>query len=157
MASDNKTRLQRTIESKQGRPLFTDAKDDRFISFGKYAGKQWTQVPLNYIKFLVKNKAYDMHLAEKEMNRRGASIDDDDMDLSGHAINRASQYCLDLWQKQRKGGEGLHAWLLKNAKQAFKHRPANKEKIPHNQMLFVFQSEGIGATLLTVIRDNNYK
>lgn len=35
------------------------------------------------------------------------------VDVRAHAIDRASQRCIDKWQKTRRRGEGLHAWTVR--------------------------------------------
>lgn len=86
---------------------------NKFIDFGKYNGERWTRLPVSYLKWLA-NEGKDRfvrEMAESELNRRGTTVPGE-VELSGHAIDRASQMT-DEWKVQ-----GVHSWLTVMANEA---------------------------------------
>jgi hypothetical protein len=70
-------------------------------------------------------------------------MDNIKLNITPHAIDRASQRCLDLWLDTRDNyEEGLYTWLHKNALQCSKlMQPSTKEKIKmsYRGLSFVFK------------------
>lgn len=92
------------------------------IEFGRYKGELWTRVPFNYLKWLAneldpsnRNKA----IALAEIERRGTSLENQEMELSGHALDRASLRCRKVWHETAEEGEGLYSWLMRIATAAY--------------------------------------
>ena len=87
------------------------------IDFGKFRGERWTRLPANYLRWLVNSEHPQAYIARVELKRRGAD-EMPDVEITAHAIDRASQHSLELWQRTRKGHEGLHSWLRRAMKEA---------------------------------------
>ena len=86
------------------------------MSTGRHAGERITGVPVSYLRWML-NAGHDMaDKASEELERRGTVVPD--MEISPHAINRASLLCWRTWHRTRPEGEGLHAWLLRVTREA---------------------------------------
>lgn len=131
--------------------------DDKRIWYGKYAGTKWTHLPAGYLKWMVNECGPDIDKAERELERRGTILDTQDMEISPHAVDRASQYALDIWKKKREGNEGLYHWLHRVACEAFNMLPHHAERAEWGKLIFVFKRGRVYNTLITVIRDRRYK
>lgn len=126
------------------------------VGFGKHKGQPWTRVPVSYLKWLVNEKTNHAPIAEAELKRRGTTTPD--LDISGHAVDRASQQCLDIWQRETDDGkdDGIHGWLAKKAAEALALNDRD-EKGRHrlDGMLFAFEMDGEWPVLKTVMRKGN--
>src|SRR5687767_888424 len=82
------------------------------LEFGKHKGERWTRIPVSYLKWLANNgdKEYAT-LAKAELDRRGTTTPDA-VEISGHALDRASQIT-DDWKEV-----GVWTWLVKLAEDA---------------------------------------
>lgn len=118
--------------------------------FGKHKGELYTRLPVNYLKWMMNNDTRDADIAKAELERRGTVTPD--MDISGHAIDRASLHCMDLYRKSCKDDEGINAWLIRMATEAIKKKPNDKNHHIHNSIKFCFEKEGVWPVLKTVIR-----
>lgn len=126
------------------------------INFGRHNGTLYTQVPVSYLKWMVQCHHRQAAIAQAELDRRGTHTPD--LDVSGHALDRASQQCLDIWRRTRKSHypyhphEGLHAWLCRMAAEALEaDRPDPRGGYLHQGMRFVFEP-GAWPVLKTVMR-----
>lgn len=91
--------------------------------------------------------------AREELERRGTVFPE--IDISGHATNRASLCCKGVWQKNRKKGEGLHAWLVRASLEAVKLNDLDKKgRYLYLKLRFVIELDGTWPVLLTVIPSN---
>lgn len=84
------------------------------IDFGKHKGELYTRVPVSYLRWMVNSMKDEQRkkLAHSEIVRRGSKLPE--VEISGHAIDRASQRCLRRWEETRLNeDEGLHAWLCR--------------------------------------------
>lgn len=91
------------------------------IDFGRYGGELWTRLPISYLKWILNtfdNEREAYVLAQTELDRRGIVIDQK-VEISEHAIDRASLRCMSIWRETRQANEGLHAWLYRCASEAF--------------------------------------
>ncbi|GMW01486.1 MAG: hypothetical protein AMXMBFR84_26230 [Candidatus Hydrogenedentota bacterium] len=86
---------------------------------GRHAGKVLTHVPVDYLKWMVNIRHTEAAAAQTELERRGTVTPD--LDISGHAIDRASMYLLDFYRVSRLKDEGLHAWLVAISGLALNH------------------------------------
>lgn len=123
--------------------------------FGKHDGTPWTRVPVSYLKWMLNQPTMDANkkaIADSELKRRGTVTPE--LDISGHAIDRASQHCLDLWEDDRQGDEGLHAWLVRKATKALRGKPDAKGRHAVDGMLFAFEEGSEWPVLKTVMRDH---
>ena len=72
---------------------------------------------MSYLRWMVSVGHEKAEHAKEELDRRGTVIPE--VEVSGHAIDRASQRCLDVWRGDLANpNEGLHAWLSRVAKEA---------------------------------------
>jgi hypothetical protein len=77
------------------------------LGFGKHHDKPYTRVPVGYLKWMVNTPEMSEErrkLAEAELKRRGTHTPE--LDISGHAIDRASQQCLDISKDYTHGSLG---------------------------------------------------
>lgn len=119
--------------------------------FGKHKDELYTRIPVNYLKWMVNISHPNSSIAQAELDRRGTVTPT--LDISGHAIDRASLHCLSIWRDNSYEGEGLNAWLLRVAPLALKEgEEIKEEKFRYLGIDFVFELEGIWPVLKTVIR-----
>lgn len=120
------------------------------LAFGKHRDELLTRVPVSYLKFMVANRTQQSDLAAAELKRRGTVTPE--LDVSGHAIDRASLSCRRLWHETRKSDEGLHAWLTRVASEAFKHGVINDAgRYEYMGMQFAFELNTAWPILKTVM------
>lgn len=116
----------------------------------RFAGYLFTRIPASYLKWMVQADHPEAGIAQAELDRRGHKIPE--MDISGHAIDSASNRLLGLWTSTREGEEGLHSWLCRIATEAYHSGPIDEDgNIVHNGIRFVF-STGEYPVLKTVMR-----
>jgi hypothetical protein len=125
------------------------------VDFGKHKGELWTRVPVAYLKWLT-NKApinpgdIAGDIARSELKRRGTVTPT--IEVSGHAIDRASLSCRKIWHETRGPDEGLHAWLCRMAQAALDAKDETKSgKFHHCGMLFAFEFGECYPALKTVM------
>ena len=140
---------------KQNDDLVLEGENGERIWYGKFSGYKWRHLPLSYLKMVVNTRGRDMDKAEAEIERRGIKTDYGSLDISSHAVDRVSQFCLDIWQRKRKGDEGLYAWTHRVASEAIKMLGNQQERVEYLGMLFVFEKGYLSNTLVTVIRDRD--
>lgn len=123
---------------------------DFVMDFGVHKGKRLVHVPVGYLLWMVNNKTNHAALADRELARRGSVKPS--LDVSGHAIDRASLLCRRLWHEDRlKTGRGLHAWLCAVAAEAL----TQGEQLPDGKrawkgMKFTFEHGAAWPVLVTV-------
>lgn len=124
--------------------------------FGEHAGTPWTRVPVSYVLWVanVRPRHTRADIAEAELARRGTRKPT--IEVSGHAIDRASQKCLDLWIKDSDHGkkEGISAWLIRVSEEALRDGVRDGDKIYYRRMCFFFEEETAWPVLKTVTRKN---
>lgn len=128
------------------------------IEFGKHKGELWTRVPVSYLKWLVNsagNPEFKMEkaatIAKIELARRGTVTPD--LDVSGHAIDRASLSCRKIWHETRGPDEGLYAWLVRVTREAIdKDERDAAGRYLHLGMKFAVEQDGCWPVLKTVMR-----
>ena len=74
------------------------------------------------------------------------------IDITAHAIDRASTRCLKQWKRNRLDGEGLHAWLLRQATDAMLHHQRYCGKLDYRGVRFVLERDQGRPRLVTVLR-----
>jgi hypothetical protein len=123
------------------------------VNFGRHKGKRYTRIPVNYLLWMVNSRHSKAEIARAELKRRGTVLPM--MDISGHAIDRASQYGLEIWKSTAQKNEGLHAWLHRMALEAMKRNPEPKDgKYPYKGMVFIIQADGVWPVLKTVRKND---
>jgi hypothetical protein len=133
-------------------PSITMDTHNLIVDFGKHKGIPWTRVPVDYLFWLVNQDGENprKELAKAELERRGTKPPS--MDISGHAVDRAS---MQLWKdyfRERQAGEGLYRWLQRKAEHALEHGERRGGKIIDGNIKFVFDEGVKYPTLLTVMR-----
>lgn len=123
---------------------------NKFIDFGKHKGERWTRVPVSYLRWLA-NESHGVRreMAESELERRGTTVPTD-VELSGHAIDRASQMT-DEWRKK-----GVHSWLTIIAGEAA-DQIIDSEIVFHKGYKFVFKMGNHFPILKTVMKVEDEK
>lgn len=124
---------------------------DMIVDFGKHKGERYTRLPVSYLRWMVNENHSRADIAAAELQRRGTTLPD--MDISGHAIDRASQHCLKIWKATARQDEGLHAWLCRMAADALEKGDVLADgKIAFAGMKFAFEKDGVWPVLKTVMR-----
>lgn len=123
---------------------------NKFIDFGKYKGERWTRLPLHYLRYLAnQGRGFGKLMADAELERRGSTIPGE-IELTGHAIDRASQMT-DEWKEM-----GVHSWLLKIAAEAASEI-IDDEVVFYKGYKFVFILGNHYPVLKTIIKkDEDY-
>ena len=133
---------------------------NEIVDFGRHKGTCYTRLPVSYLKWMVNISHSRVELAAAELARRGTTTPE--LDVSGHALDRASLHCRDLWKETRKLGgpgqdpEGIHSWLCRMAADALKSGVRdNKDRLYYKGMIFAFedQEELVWPVLKTVMRE----
>lgn len=107
--------------------------------FGKHKGMLYTRMPVNYLKWMVQCQHSRSEIAKAELDRRGTVTPD--LDISGHAIDRASLKLRKTWHESRGKDEGIHAWLVRICTEALaEFEPDNEGRIFYNGMKLIFES-----------------
>ena len=89
-------------------------------------------------------------VASAELSRRGTVTPD--LDVTGHAIDRASLFLLNYWQRTKRSEEGINAWLIRMASDARRiGERIDHEVYVHVGMKFVFEADGCWPVLKTVM------
>lgn len=122
------------------------------IKKGKHHGELITRVPVPYLQWMVRERHEEAAYAQAELARRG--VKQPEVEISAHAVDRASTECLKQWRRTRQPGEGIHAWLARMSVEAIKKGKARGEKIAYEGMLFAFEAEGVWPLLKTIMKDN---
>ena len=134
------------------------------VEFGKHRGTLYTRMPISYLKWMINANHGQADIAKAELSRRGVSLTID-LEISGHAINRASQLCIHLWERTRRPiqddsakYEGLHAWLIRLAGEALGQLPPSEGIEPKTEgvviyqgLKLVFHMDGVWPVLKTVM------
>lgn len=127
------------------------------MKLGRYKGERLTRVPQSYLRWIVKqgdsHAEHDLALAE--LNRRGCVLPC--IDISAHAIDRASQRLLKHWRKMREGDEGLHAWLARISMDAIAHHGKREGQLTYRGIVFDVTPDGVWPTVRSVWRDKHAK
>lgn len=119
-------------------------------TFGRHAGELYTRIPISYLKWMIQCSHPKKDIALAELERRGTVTPE--LDISGHAIDRASLYCIKIWEQTRHENEGLHAWLVRMSQEALElNHKDEKGRYIYNDMKFAFEEEGIWPVLKTIM------
>lgn len=132
------------------------------ISFGKHKGELWTRLPISYLKWMLNEMPSDSlnyQMAESELNRRGDTMPRE-VEISNHAIDKASLRVRKAWHSDRGQDEGLYSWLVRISTEALELK--NKENEQNERMKYkgcvlVFTYGNFFPTLKTVMNDKSYR
>lgn len=109
-----------------------------FVDFGRHKGKRWTRIPVGYLFWMVSSKHSHAETARREIERRGSVVPT--LDVSTHAIDRASFRLMDEWRQTRRDEEGLASWLSRMAREALDYgKQVNANRYDHAGIRFVFE------------------
>lgn len=131
------------------------------IMFGKHSGELWTRIPVGYLRWLCnledapKQQPDAREYALAELGRRGQSIHDQVVEISGHAIDSASLRLWNCYKSTRTDcNEGLNAWLIRITTEALNSAPIGLQgRIRFGGIRFVFQGGQHHPILKTVMKD----
>lgn len=115
------------------------------VDFGKHKGERWTRVPVSYLRWLA-NEANGSRkeIAEAELARRGTTLEHT-VELSLHAIDRASQIT-DEWKEK-----GVASWLQVIATEALE-QAEGEATIVYNGYKFAFSYGNYYPILKTIMK-----
>lgn len=121
------------------------------VGFGKFKDVYWSRVPVGYVRYVANFYTGSRQaIAFCELERRGTKIVLPDIEITHHAIDRASEKLIDVWQKDKLAGEGLASWLLRKSDEALKQGKESEGKYEYQGMKFVFKFGYICPSLATV-------
>lgn len=99
--------------------------DGRYCYFGPYKGVAWNDLPIQYLKDLVKNEAkgtLPYLMAQKQLANR--DVVSDDIKITLHVINRFSSRFFEEYLNNRLDGrhdpEGIVSYVSRKASEAWK-------------------------------------
>lgn len=116
----------------------------------RHRDKLITQVPIPYLKWMVNARHQEAAYARAELDRRGTVTPE--LEISGHAIDRASLLCRRLWHEDRGEDEGLHAWLVRITGEAMKDgKKLENGKIAYKGMRLAIEFDCEWPILKTVM------
>ena len=122
--------------------------------FGRHKGTPYTRLPVSYLKWMINARHSEAKIAQAELERRG-TVTDHEIDVSGHALDRASLNCLDVWKKTRQREEGIYAWLHRVARAAIEAGEKDRKgRYVYEGLLFAVDHDGVWPVLKTVMRPN---
>ena len=112
-------------------------------------------------------RGYRKSLAEAELKRRGTIHPE--IEVSGHAVDRASKECLSIWYtdcKKEDGHEGsvnpqyfkegIHSWLCRVSKEAYDHTNTDVAgRFLWKGMKFVIEKKNEWPIVKTVMIDKD--
>jgi len=117
--------------------------------FGRHKGELYTRMPINYLKWMINANHGKADIAKAELERRGTTTPE--LDITGHAIDRASIKLLQIWLDQTSKKIGFHSWLHDQAKKAIdkpKNKKGNHIWLSHQ---WCFDMDGEWPVLKTII------
>jgi len=132
------------------------------IQFGKHKGERWTRLPIGYLKWMLNEMPKDSEawaMADAELERRGDTMPTD-VEISNHAIDKASLRVRKAWHTDRGEDEGLYSWLVRisgEALSAKNQKNEQNERINWKGCKLVFTYGNYFPTLKTVMNDKKYK
>lgn len=126
------------------------------VDFGKHKGQLVTRLPINYLEWHINEASPFEQVARAELKRRGIKIGTVKIEITNHAIDRASLRAMGMYLSGRNKNEGIYSWLKRIALEAIdKAGPdnyANDYKLYHECGLkLVFKQGKLYPTLVTVI------
>lgn len=127
---------------------------DLICDFGRHKGARYTRLPVNYLKWMVNAEHQHANIAKAELERRGTPTPE--LDVSGHALDRASVDCLDIYRKTRNDNEGIYSWLCRVSVSALEMPMDSKGNYRYYGMVFAFERDVCWPVLKTVMREKSH-
>ena len=128
------------------------------LDFGKHKGELWTRVPVGYLKWILNEmpESDERHqLAKAELERRGDTMPTE-VEISNHAIDKASLRVRKAWHTDRGQDEGLYSWLVRISTEVLSEQQQQHEKLNYKGCKLVFTYGNHYPTLKTVMNDKSY-
>lgn len=135
--------------------------DNLVVDFGKHKGELWTRLPVDYLQWLVNQPEtipgmeQNKEIAKAELDRRGTVVKNT-VEVTPHAIDRASLRLRKVWHGTSKEGEGIYTWLSRVADEAIREVGSNSV-IKFKGIKFVFKLGNNYPILKTVMPTKNYE
>lgn len=132
------------------------------LDFGKHKGEAWTRVPIGYLKWILNEMPPEderYKLAEAELERRGDTMPAE-VEISNHAIDKASLRVRRMWHEDRGEDEGLYSWLVRISTEALELKNSQGEqndRVNYKGCKLIFTYGNFFPTLKTVMNDKSYK
>ena len=118
---------------------------------GRYTDTLYTRIPVFELRKQSRRSGMIGLLATLELERRGVPRTTHDIDISTHAIDRASQrFIRHFLNDCAETGEGITEWLHRISKEALNQAPVQQSEISHRGMRFIFEKSGPYPLLKTV-------
>lgn len=131
--------------------------DEQYIGFGRYSGTPWTRLPISYLRKLA-NSGYGSGQAQArlELERRGLSVEDEDIEITLHAVDRASLKLIGRWKKEARGELGFASWIKKGAQEAIRQGQfVGNNRYVYNGVVYVVVSGHIVPSVVSVYPVND--
>jgi hypothetical protein len=123
---------------------------------GKYKGTSIEEVPPGYLRRLANGRGNLAAMAKKELARRKMELYS--IEITAHAVDRASTRFGLQWAQTSNAGEGIHAWLGRVAEEALEKIDLTKERgslcVTHRSMVFAFDLRFVTPVLTSVWLSN---
>jgi len=122
---------------------------------GKHKDELITRVPLSYLKWMIGCRHQHAAHAAEELKRRGVT-DLPTIEVSGHAIDRASLRVRKIWHNDRhqlpfnSTDEGLHSWMVRRGYEAFGMLAPGKDQVIHVGVVWTFAMDGAWPIIQSV-------
>lgn len=124
---------------------------DYFMQVGKYRGHRITRVPRSYLRWMINHAHPAADMAQAELDRRGDTLPQ--LEVSAHAVDRASQRLLKDWKRLREDDEGLYAWLARMATEAMIHHGKREGRLAFKGVVFQIAPDGVWPTVTSCWRE----
>jgi len=123
------------------------------LKTGQHRGEKITTVSRQYLFSMVQGKHKEAEYAVAELERRGTKKLS--IDISGHAVDSASLYCLKHWKRLSNDNEGIHSWVGRMAEEALLYAAQrdfdiHKNKFTYKGLVFVYDTKDAFPMLLSL-------
>jgi hypothetical protein len=127
------------------------------IQFGKHKGELVTRLPIDYLEWHINEATQFSATAEAELKRRGHVIGSGrQVEISNHAIDRASLRLMGFYLADRRQNEGLHSWLVRVALEVLTivkyEEQADTFRVEIPEAKLVYKKGKLYPTLVTVMK-----
>ena len=132
------------------------------VGFGKHKGERWTRVPIGYLKWILNEmpETAEAHvIAKAELARRGDTMPRE-VEISAHAIDKASLRVRKRWHEDRGNDEGIYSWLVRISEEALATKNQineQNERMKYKGCVLVFTYGNHFPILKTVMPDKQWK
>lgn len=128
------------------------------LTFGRHKGERWTRIPIGYLKWILnempkESEAWQM--ADAELERRGDTMPSE-VEISNHAIDKASLRVRKAWHNDRGQDEGLYSWLQRICSEVLSD-DSKPERRRYKGCVLIFTYGNFFPTLKTVMNDKKHK